>query len=457
MRRRRAERRGGRATIGLTASRAHPGPSESSRALTGPAPAGADRARASTWPLLRLRRRRIETRSGDLAIEREAAIQRDLADGTVDFHDLVLLRNWSSLTDRGGDAAAQRKVGERFFDEAARSWKDRTRGRVVVFPVGGVYLLPDGVFHYTIKASAIRFDWSEAERLLYRIDSVAEQAREWWPAAKGSNGSHSPGTGQLGPDPEAKRRIMKRVTRETAERQPHLDRAFALMTAVLAATDLENMIHDALSRPSLFRRLHGLVDAGFRSVDPEIPPGATTIRTPDPSARFHAKIDLMRSEAERAEFLLGVAAQRNAQARYARGMLFGTAVMAVVSGLVAGILALLSVPAEYAIAVPAGAVGALVSVLQRMTSGSMKLDFNAGKQMLVIFGALRPLIGGIFGMAVFVLLQGGLLPAFEVPDAALAFYAAIGFLAGFNERFAQDMLAGSAKRLSGDSTALESP
>jgi hypothetical protein len=29
----------------------------------------------------------------------------------------------------------------------------------------------------------------------------------------------------------------------------------------------------------------------------------------------------------------------------------------------------------------------------------------------------------------------------------LAFYASVGFLAGFNERFAQDMVAGSAQQL----------
>lgn len=53
-------------------------------------------------------------------------------------------------------------------------------------------------------------------------------------------------------------------------------------------------------------------------------------------------------------------------------------------------------------------------------------------------------------MALFVLLEGGLLPAIEVAeDANLPFYAAVGFLAGFNERFAQDMLVGSARPLAG--------
>jgi hypothetical protein len=68
--------------------------------------------------------------------------------------------------------------------------------------------------------------------------------------------------------------------------------------------------------------------------------------------------------------------------------------------------------------------------------------------MTKAYGALRPVIGGIFGLALFVLFEGGLLPAIEVEEGSnLPFYAGVGFLAGFNERFAQDMLVGSGKPL----------
>jgi hypothetical protein len=79
-----------------------------------------------------------------------------------------------------------------------------------------------------------------------------------------------------------------------------------------------------------------------------------------------------------------------------------------------------------------------------MTSGRLRLDTHAAPAMTMAYGAVRPAIGGVLGMALFVLFEGGLLPAVEVADEArLPFYAAVGFLAGFNERFAQDMLAGS--------------
>jgi hypothetical protein len=157
-------------------------------------------------------------------------------------------------------------------------------------------------------------------------------------------------------------------------------------------------------------------------------------------------LEVLRPEVERAETLLRIAAQRTAQVNYGRGMLLGVAGLFVLCALLAGAFYLGDVPAEYGVALPAGALGAIVSVLQRMTSGSLRLDFNAGTTMLTTFGAVRPIVGAIFGMAIFALLKGGV--SIEVTtDAPLAFYAAVGFLGGLNERFAQDMLVGSAKEL----------
>jgi hypothetical protein len=78
--------------------------------------------------------------------------------------------------------------------------------------------------------------------------------------------------------------------------------------------------------------------------------------------------------------------------------------------------------------------------------------------MTLAYGMVRPIIGGIFGMTLFVLLEGGLVPAIEITtDSELPFYAAVGFLAGFNERWAQDMLAGSARRLGAGLAEDETP
>ena len=88
-----------------------------------------------------------------------------------------------------------------------------------------------------------------------------------------------------------------------------------------------------------------------------------------------------------------------------------------------------------------------MSVFQRMTTGTLYLDLRAGRRLLQLFGGIRPLIGAIFGMAVYAVLKGGVLPAVGAPTAPLGVLRRIGFLAGFNERFAQDMLGQSAEEV----------
>jgi hypothetical protein len=84
-----------------------------------------------------------------------------------------------------------------------------------------------------------------------------------------------------------------------------------------------------------------------------------------------------------------------------------------------------------------------------MASGRLRLDFDAGSGMTMALGAVRPLIGAIFGVILFAIFDGEWLPSIEIQHAKpLAFYTVLGFLAGFNERFAQDMLVGSARQLS---------
>ncbi len=389
--------------------------------------------------LLRRRRSRGYRSSESIASQKEAALRGELdsqgGGGKVEFNDLVVLKYWQTLSAKHSDEP-RKSTGDRMYDEVLRAWKAQNPGRVVVFPVGGVYLLGNGRFHYTVLESTIRFDWSEADQLIYRIDSIAEQAREWWPQAE---------TGPQRPRPQGGQR--GRSERNRVQCQPHLDRAFARMTGVLSAVDLENEVNHPESRPGALQRVYSLVAAALISVDSRVGPAPVLTHPRSPSSDFAAKMTVMRAETDRAESLLAVAAQRNAQVRYARGMLYGTGLMTVGSVLTAIALALTHVPAQYAIAAPAGALGALVSVLQRMTSGSLKLDFHAGKRMLTFFGSVRPIIGAVFGMALFALVQGGLLPALGTPRVPLAFYAVLGFLGGFNERFAQDMLVGSAKRL----------
>jgi hypothetical protein len=132
-------------------------------------------------------------------------------------------------------------------------------------------------------------------------------------------------------------------------------------------------------------------------------------------------------------------AQRTARLEYLIGMIPGLLLAALVASLI-WILDL--VPRDLSIAFIGGALGALVSVMSRLTSGKLTLNHEYGKATLRILGGMRPFVGALFGVALYVLIAGALIPM-EVPgdpEEQRFFFAGLGFLAGFSERWAQDMI-----------------
>jgi hypothetical protein len=96
-------------------------------------------------------------------------------------------------------------------------------------------------------------------------------------------------------------------------------------------------------------------------------------------------------------------------------------------------------------ALVAGALGGVVSVIQRINAGKFTLDYDCGRPYAFFLGGLRPLIGGAFAMAISFAFTGGLLhlpvaAAESTNDRRLALLV-VSFLAGFSERWAQDTLA----------------
>jgi hypothetical protein len=131
-------------------------------------------------------------------------------------------------------------------------------------------------------------------------------------------------------------------------------------------------------------------------------------------------------------------AQRTARLEYLSGVLFGVPLAA------AGAFAIYKLdwaPRELAICFAAGALGALVSVMERLTTNKLVLNHEVGKAALRITGTIRPFFGALFGLAVFVFISGDVFDV-QVPDgeAQRYFFAAIAFLAGFSERFARDVV-----------------
>ena len=99
-------------------------------------------------------------------------------------------------------------------------------------------------------------------------------------------------------------------------------------------------------------------------------------------------------------------------------------------------------------ALVAGALGAVVSVIQRINSGKFELEYDVGGPYTFFLGGLRPLIGGVFAMAITFAFSGGLLHvpvgSSESTDHRRLALLVLGFLAGFSERWAQDTLTSIA-------------
>ncbi len=104
----------------------------------------------------------------------------------------------------------------------------------------------------------------------------------------------------------------------------------------------------------------------------------------------------------------------------------------------------------------AGALGAVVSVIARVNSGSFDLDSDVARGYTIFLGALRPMIGSVFGLLTYFAVTSGFVEIFKVPEndmQAFYFLCVIAFAAGFSERWAQDTLTG---RLTGRGGAPES-
>jgi hypothetical protein len=96
----------------------------------------------------------------------------------------------------------------------------------------------------------------------------------------------------------------------------------------------------------------------------------------------------------------------------------------------------------------AGALGAFVSVLSRMASpAKFEVDPEVGRRALFYLGAYRPLVGAIFGLSLYFLLQSSLLQVQSGKEFATFVVAA--FLGGFSERFVKVMLSSAEKAAGG--------
>jgi hypothetical protein len=133
---------------------------------------------------------------------------------------------------------------------------------------------------------------------------------------------------------------------------------------------------------------------------------------------------------------------------YFRGMMWGTVVLALlVAGGVLGAWALgwldpAHEPTYTLIVVVAmGAAGAILSVMTRMARDGFSLEFEVGRKSIRYLGGIRPWIGALSGLAVYMAMKSNLIEFVQATGPkGIYFYATIGFVSGFSERRAKVLL-----------------
>lgn len=148
------------------------------------------------------------------------------------------------------------------------------------------------------------------------------------------------------------------------------------------------------------------------------------------------------------------AASRAGRIVYVSGMFIGiglTAVFGVVVGILLWLVGLGGDDLQtILLCYGAGAVGALVSAMSRMSGaerGRFNIDFELGRPLMRRLGVYRPFVGGAIGVALYFLLASGLLDLDVQPAEKPYYYGFAAFLSGFSERFATVILGAAERRL----------
>jgi hypothetical protein len=177
-----------------------------------------------------------------------------------------------------------------------------------------------------------------------------------------------------------------------------------------------------------------------------------------------AAVEAARTEYAAVARTVNAAIQRQARFVYFQGVLLGAA-LAVAASAGLGVLdaalwpAVVS-PASMVAATVFGALGALASVFQRISTGRLVLDFSASRGQLVTLGGIRPFIGALFGVIVQFFLVASVLgttTAGRSTAASFATFAIAGFASGFSERFATDMIERAGSVIAGTAQPTSTP
>ncbi len=143
----------------------------------------------------------------------------------------------------------------------------------------------------------------------------------------------------------------------------------------------------------------------------------------------------------------GEAARRAARVVYLKGLLWGVLALAAVAPPLAYLLSSVSVPdvdsTLFVGCLVAGSLGAVMSVLIRLSGDSLDVDHQFGRDYLTSLAALRPLIGAVFAVLLYFAFKGNLVKQVDVSGhgaGEFAFFVTSSFAVGFSERFAKQIV-----------------
>jgi hypothetical protein len=151
-------------------------------------------------------------------------------------------------------------------------------------------------------------------------------------------------------------------------------------------------------------------------------------------------------ELKRIERYYDRAASKSARLVYFLGMLVGLVLLAALGLAISALLGIFTdldlrstQTQNFFASYGAGAVGAIVSVMLRMrpdTRVGFSVDYEVGRGPLFWLGAFRPVIGAIFASVLYFALESDFVKLGTISQqSTFTFYAFVGFLAGFSERF----------------------
>ncbi len=361
--------------------------------------------------------------------------------GQVTFHDVA--GAWFHLCEPRLDGERRARF-EALFPDLLEAFAK---------PRGGVI---SSYFCRNLRVAAALTDIQRAAELPESVPQATSAAHAHAGAASSLNGSGG-GTGSANGDGTWHRLRESPVLRPTrplsaSSSAIHLEPTFGhpqdwrAKQILFACLDLHYRSLEFLTpqpRKICMRLVFGVITALLGSLDSRNAPG----RRQESGGDEQAELESLERELARAERYYSRSAQRIAQLEYFVGMVgIGLPVLAVLTAVIALVTRVDPLSEPLLVALVAGGAGAVVSVMNRMTSGRLILVAESGKAVIRLLGAIRPLIGAVFGVAVYVLLASELVSFAQVPaePGRVLFAAGLGFIAGFSERFAQDMVAGAA-------------